>query len=190
MNSVIVLCVGMLGAANPGVETQNHQPVQVAANYSIAPGGCYNPAAYRSPLVQNVPVGYSAGTANCANGRCAPVGTASYNTRPYTPVSYSNYQAGTAYCPNGQCQTHSAYRPTGATCFGSNCPQQTPGSYYPSNYDSRYNTVPGTRFPASGYSQPRINPYPAQRPVDPNWPSTYRTLPVNYNQSSTSPFFN
>ena len=136
MNSVIVLCVGMLGAANPGVETQNHQPVQVAANYSIAPGGCYNPTGYRSPLVQNVPVGYSTGlancangqcapisAANCANGRCAPIGTASYNTRPYTPVSYSSYQAGTAYCPNGQCQTHSAYRPTGSTCFGPNCSQ-------------------------------------------------------------------
>jgi hypothetical protein len=189
MNSVLVLCVGMLGAASPAsVETQNPRPVQVAAaNYGILPGGCYKQPAYRSPLAQNVPVGYSAGTANCAGGWCGPIGTRGYTARPYTPVSYSQ---GTANCPGGVCPTRPAYTARSANCYGPNCPQQVPGSYYPATYETRYNGVPASRFPASGYTQPRFNSYPAARPVDANWPSSYRTLPSSNSQNVNSPFFN
>jgi hypothetical protein len=198
MNSVLVFCVGMVGAANPAVlETQTHQPVQVvAANYGILPGGCYQPAAYRAPVAQNAPYGYSIGTANCANGQCAPVSAAncangwcgtttpaSYSARPYSPVSYSQSQVN---CPGGQCPTAYGTRP--ATCYGPNCPPQVPGNYAVPTYQTRYNTVPATRFPAPSYTQPRINSYPTSYPG--NWSSQSRTLPASYNQNSNSPFFN
>lgn len=198
MNSLLVLCVGMMGAANPAtLETQNHQPVRVAAaNCGILPGGCYGQSAYRPPIAQNVPGGYSMGTANCAsgqcvancpNGWCGPIGTARYTARPYSPVSYSQ---GTANCPNGQCPLQPGYTSRPATCYGPNCPQQGSGSYYPQAYQTRYNSVPGTWSPSSSYSLPRYNSYPVSRPVDYNWPSTYRTVPTSSFQNSNSPFFN
>lgn len=182
MNSVFVLCVGMLGAAPASLETNTPQPVQVAANYGILPGGCYQQTGYRSPLAQNAPTGYSVGTANCPNGWC---GTTTAAARPYSPVSYSQ---GTAHCPSGHCHALPAYGANPATCYGPNCPQHGVGSYSPATYDSRYNTLPATRFPAS-FSQPRSNFYPVSRPLNGNWSGTSRSLPANYYGNSNTPFF-
>jgi hypothetical protein len=209
MKKIIMLCVGVLGAVNQASFAAGD------AGYGIAAGGCYGQLAYPSPLAQNVPYNYPAGSSNCANGRCAPIGSAYRSNGPYGPLShaanYSNGQYGplshTANYSNGQ------YRPVDYTSgnldrrdgqchlkgnqdwnagnqYQTNRRRPTAGNHYAPNTNSRYIQTPDTLFGRDIYPQPRSNPYSAQPAYDVNWTNTNRPVqPSNY-QNSTSPFFN
>lgn len=197
MNSVIVLCVGMMGAANPnGLEAQHQQPVQVAAaDYSILPGGCYSQPAYRAPVAQNFSAKYPAGSSNCAGGWCGPIGTASYPSgSTYAPANYQPRTANCVGCANGQCspQCHAADCPNGQ-CLQHGLSGSQGTNFNRSNtwrQGSRYHQAPATRYPAGGYAQPRGNSYPAPRTYDVNWTNTNRPIQPSSYQNSTNPYFN
>lgn len=210
MNNVIVLCVGLMGAANPAHETtENSKSVQVAfAGCNLANGGCYGQPTYRSPVVQNGSFHYSSANCNCPPGACAQgrcsancpqcnqvsysAGTAANCPNGQcAPRSYSSYSAGTAAnCPNGQCQFRGSNNASGR-CYGPNCPQQNRIGYYPAT-TTQYNPLPTRRYPVGRYTQPRRNPNSAGRTYNVNWSNTYRPVqPSNsYNSNTNSPFFN
>lgn len=205
MNSVIVLCVGLMGAANPALDNaENPQPVQVAfAGCNIASGGCYQQPGYRSPVAQRGPVGYSTANCNCPpgacangqcslncpNGQCRPVSYTS-GTAANCPngqcglTGYPRYTTGTrANCPNGQCSPNGSY--AAGKCYGPNCPPQNRGTYSRST-GSQYHILP---YPAANSTQPRRNPYAAGRTQNVNWTNTARPVqPAGYSNSN-SPFF-
>lgn len=208
MNSVIVLCVGLMGAANPAQETiENPRPVQVAdAGCNLARGGCYQQPAYRSPVAQRGPLSYSTANCNCSPGACADGQcSASCPNGQCSPLSYSAYSTGsTSNCANGQCS------PNGGKCYGPNCSQQYRGSYYPATTQrnrgsfypattqynpfssARYNPISTNRYPVGRYTQPYRNPFATDRNYNGNWTNTYRPVqPSNrYNSNTSSPFFN
>jgi hypothetical protein len=214
MKKIIMLCVGVLGVAGQSSFAAGN------AGYGIAAGGCYGQPEYRSPVAQNVPYNYPAGSANCVNGRCAPIGSVNYSQGQYGPLSYS---AGAADCPNGQCPlNHTAgtadyttgqYRPVDYTSgnldgrdgqcrlkgnqdwnagnqYGANRRRPTTGNHYPQTTNSRYNQYPDTRFGTDSYPQSRSNPYSARPAYDVNWTNTNRSVQPSSYPNSTSPFFN
>jgi hypothetical protein len=120
MNSVFVLCVGMMGAMAPAGSEAGSQPVQVAqAGYGILPGGCYQPA-YRSPVVQN----YPSGNSNCPGGWCGPMGTANCPNGNCSPAGNN------CGCLSGYCPQHGVYGSQG-TRFNAAQPGRFSSATYP-----------------------------------------------------------
>lgn len=178
MKVFMVLCAGMMAAAVPsGAEAGSQQPVQVAERgYSIAGGGCYQPAAYQTRADRAWPGSYGAGysSANCAGGGCFP---SRYSAETaYCPDGQCGYQGGalgTANCPNGQCGLRQQVPPRN---YSYPAATRSPGGFYPGQFLGLSNS------PRPVYSPQKIdNAYPANF-VRPAGSPAY--------QGSASPFFN
>ena len=176
MNSIFVLCVGMMGAAPADFEARETQPVQVAqADYGILPGGCYRPA-YRTPVAQR-PVSYSGAADNCPSGWCGTTARSAACPAGICPPGNCVHGQCNANCPTGYCPTHGGYNT---------------GSSRTWRDESQYHILPypAPQYPSAGYSQPRGQRAPLPRTYDVNWTNTYRPVSTTTYGSQSSPFFN